>query len=217
MSGDWLAERLLTFIPLLLSLSVHEWAHAFSASQLGDDTAERLGRMTLNPIAHIDPLGTVLLPLLGVPFGWAKPVPVNPLRFRRELSMTGGMALVALAGPLSNLALGAIAALLLALAARLDPAGFAAGMGFRVLASFAFLNLALAVFNLIPLPPLDGSRVVDAVLPEPLRPAWSALESNAPLLLAALLVLPALTGVSPLGWLLEPLWRLVLGLASPAA
>ena len=97
-------------IPLILSLSVHEWAHAWAAWRLGDDTARLLGRMTLNPIAHVDPLGTLLLPMLGVPFGWAKPVPVNPLRFR-NVSMPIGMMLTAAAGPISNvvLALGAAA------------------------------------------------------------------------------------------------------------
>src|SRR5271157_1843260 len=98
--------RLTFLVPLILSLSVHEWAHAWAAWRLGDDTARLLGRMTLNPLAHIDPLGTVLLPLLGVPFGWAKPVPVNPLRFR-GVSMSIGMLLTAAAGPISNIVLAA--------------------------------------------------------------------------------------------------------------
>jgi Zn-dependent protease len=216
-SADWLLERVVTFVPVLLSLTVHEWAHAVSAWRLGDDTAERLGRMTLNPIAHVDPFGTLLLPLLGVPFGWAKPVPVNPLRFGRGVSMAGGMALVAAAGPLSNCVLAALAVALCALGARLDPAGFADGTAFQLLSSFALVNAALAAFNLIPLPPLDGSRIVDALITERLRPAWTALESSAPLLLGALLVLPMLTGVSPIGWLLRPFWELLHALVTKGA
>src|SRR5688572_26569558 len=92
-------------IPLVLSLTVHEWAHAMSAYRLGDDTAAREGRLTLNPIVHIDPLGTLLLPLMGVPFGWAKPVPVVPTRFRRDVNMSTGMMITAAAGPFSNLVL----------------------------------------------------------------------------------------------------------------
>ena len=87
--------KVMGLIPSILSLTVHEWSHAWSAKMLGDDTAERQGRLTLNPLVHIDPIGTILLPLLGVPFGWAKPVPVNPLRFKRSVSMRTGMAIVA--------------------------------------------------------------------------------------------------------------------------
>src|SRR5580700_1620810 len=100
-----LLERILGLIPLILSLTVHEWAHAYSAFRLGDDTAARMGRMTFNPIPHIDPFGTILCPLLGIPFGWAKPVPVNPTRFRRDVSMRTGMMITAAAGPISNLLL----------------------------------------------------------------------------------------------------------------
>src|SRR5215831_21359818 len=108
-------------IPLLLSLTVHEWAHAWSAYRLGDDTASMQGRLTLNPIAHIDPIGTLILPLLGVPFGWAKPVPVNPTRFRRGVNMSRGMMITAAAGPLSNVALAVLSAIALGLIARFSP------------------------------------------------------------------------------------------------
>src|SRR5512143_3587864 len=104
----WLADQIIVLIPLWVSLSVHECAHAWAAWRLGDDTARLLGRMTLNPMAHVDPIGTLLLPLLGVPFGWAKPVPVQPHRFRRTVSMRTGMMITALAGPLSNVLLAAI-------------------------------------------------------------------------------------------------------------
>src|SRR5579872_3573193 len=100
-----LLHGLMTLVPLVLSLTVHEWAHAYSAFRLGDDTAARMGRMTLNPIPHIDPIGTILLPMLGIPFGWAKPVPITPTRFRRDISMRAGIMITAAAGPLSNLVL----------------------------------------------------------------------------------------------------------------
>ena len=102
--------RVTNLVPLVLSLSVHEWAHALAATALGDTTAKDQGRLTLNPVAHVDLVGTIALPLLGIPFGWAKPVPVEPTRFRRDVSMNGGMLVTALAGPLSNLLLLALCA-----------------------------------------------------------------------------------------------------------
>jgi Zn-dependent protease len=189
--------RLLLYIPvLLLSLTVHEFAHAWSAKRLGDDTAERMGRLTLNPLAHADPIGTFILPLLNVPFGWAKPVPINPARFRRGVDMGKGMMLSALAGPFSNICLGVICAGLLGVYVR---ATSAASVDFRTLENMAFvaltertdlgvarvvgvpflflvqmcwMNVVLAFFNLLPIPPLDGSRIVDAFLPVRFRPRW---------------------------------------------
>src|SRR3712207_2268072 len=96
--SEWLADRVVWLVPVLLSLGVHEWAHAWSAWRLGDDTARLQGRLSLNPLVHMDPVGTLLLPLLGVPFGWAKPVPFEPLRFRRSVSLRTGTLLVAAAG-----------------------------------------------------------------------------------------------------------------------
>ena len=188
-----IAERLLLFIPLLLSLAVHEWAHAWVAWRLGDDTAARLGRMTLNPISHVDPLGTLLPPLLGVPFGWARPVPVEPTRFRRGVTMTRGLCLVALAGPASNALLAGICGSVLL--------GSAGAVGWLPAAVHAFLstsivlNLALAVFNLLPIPPLDGSRVADALIPRRFRPQWNAFCGFGPWLMLALILVPVLLGL----------------------
>lgn len=179
MIAELLVDRLLLLIPLWLSLAVHEWAHAFAADRLGDDSARLLGRMTLDPLAHLDPLGTVILPLLGVPFGWAKPVPVNPARFRVGVPMLGGLALVAAAGPLANFGLAALAWA----GAGLAPEGAAA----LLLGRLAGLNLALGVFNLLPVPPLDGSRVVDALAGD--SPAWRSLSRVGAGLLAGLLLL----------------------------
>lgn len=163
-------------VALYLSISLHEAAHAWMANRCGDDTARLMGRMTLNPIVHIDPIGTVLMPLLmvvmplfmsgglGVPlFGWAKPVPVNPLRFR---DMRRGEILVSLAGPVSNfvLAAGALVACWIVIAAfgvaTPGMLGRVGGMVLLFLSSLMMLNLVLGLFNLIPLPPLDGSHIL---------------------------------------------------------
>lgn len=201
MDADWLISRLVFLVPVWLSLSVHEWAHAVTAFRLGDDTAARLGRLTLNPIAHIDPIGTLLLPLMGVPFGWAKPVPINPNRFDRTVDMRRGIVLTAAAGPLSNLALALVSALALAGLARLAPGQAAAADLLQVL---LIVNVALAVFNAVPIPPLDGSRVVDGLLPDRLRPGWDAFCGVAPVALGALILAPWLFGVSilsaPIAW-----------------
>ena len=168
-------QLLLILLVLLFSLTVHESAHAWTANRLGDPTARRLGRISLNPAVHIDPIGTILLPLLGfmaggLIFGWAKPVPVNPMNlknYRRDFLV------IAAAGPASNVLLATGASLLM----RVGPAGAAAsdgigsalfGMGFMVIQ----LNLLLAVFNMVPIPPLDGGNVLAGLLPAPLADGY---------------------------------------------
>ncbi len=184
MSPDELLGRIAVLPLFIISLTVHEWAHAWSAWKLGDDTASLQGRLTLNPIAHVDLLGTIILPLLGVPFGWAKPVPVNPARFRREVSMSGGMALTAGAGPLSNLVLALLSTVAIGLLIRWAPA-LVEGPVFPLLRELVVLNVALAIFNLLPVPPLDGSRVVAWLMPRGLAEGWRRIELYAPLLLIA--------------------------------
>lgn len=169
---------------LLLSIVVHEVAHAWTAKREGDDTAERLGRITLNPLRHLDPMGSIVVPaiLIALPgnfvFGWAKPVPVDPTRFRDRV---GGDIRVSLAGPASNVLLAVLFTLLLvpALALTGDPAGVEGGAGGGLLVTAAIygilINLILAVFNLIPVPPLDGSHVLRHLLPRALRPGYEAL------------------------------------------
>lgn len=165
-----LKRAALTLIIMLLSLSVHEFAHAWAADKLGDDTPRSQGRLTLSPLEHYDVFGTFLIPLAAVLFGglgligWARPVQWNPSRITRKVSLKTGMILVAGAGPLSNLVLAVLASGALAAALAVNPA-LATGSGLEgavvpFLSQMAFINLGLFVFNLIPLPPLDGSRLL---------------------------------------------------------
>jgi Zn-dependent protease len=193
-------QRRLLILPLMImSLTVHEFAHAWAAFRLGDDTAARQGRLTLNPIEHIDVMGTLILPIMGVPLGWAKPVPTNPVRYTRKLSMRTGQAIVASAGPLANLLLAVISAVLLALVYRHWIAtGFTADLGHRdphVVAQAALellilINVGLAVFNLLPLPPLDGHYLVEATVKGRLQRPWESFKPYAPYLLLLILLVP---------------------------
>lgn len=160
-------EYLLAVISILSScfvvfccLPVHELAHGYIAYKLGDDTAKKQGRLTFNPFAHLNPIGTIMIFLFGI--GYARPVPVNPNRFKNP---KGGMALVAIAGPLSNLLMAFVFNFVyIALAANFNMTGFmGAVMYFFYFA--AWVNITLAVFNLFPIPPLDGSKVLAALLP----------------------------------------------------
>jgi Zn-dependent protease len=169
---DFLFRAITFMVPMILSLSVHEYAHARIAWLLGDDTASRMGRMTLNPLSHIDLVGTIIIPVVaafagGLPLiGWAKPVPVTPVRFTRKFSMRAGMAIVAVAGPLSNFLL----AMICLVAYRIVFPGESlhssmGGGGTRgalmyMLSIMVYLNMGLMIFNLLPIPPLDGSRLL---------------------------------------------------------
>jgi Zn-dependent protease len=161
--GDLLdPNRLVTLAILFLtSMPFHEWAHAWAAFQLGDDTAARQGRLTINPLAHLDPIGTLSLVFFG--FGWGKPVPVSPYRLRGN--MRGSQALVSVAGPLSNLVLAMLAAIPFRLGwvSLYGASSIISWQG--ILIQFISINLALMLFNLIPFPPLDGSRVLAWLLP----------------------------------------------------
>ena len=166
-----LVQYLVRLFIIFMILPLHEYAHARTAYKLGDDTAMYQGRMTLNPIAHIDPIGALCLLLGG--FGWAKPVPIDPSRFNRKHSMRFGVAITALAGPVSNLIagfIGMIAFRIFSVSTLYQTyleevaAGEAVKNGpdliFTMLYSFVSINIGLAVFNLIPIPPLDGSKVL---------------------------------------------------------
>jgi Zn-dependent protease len=209
-AGGFLLERLMLLVPLLLSLTVHEWAHAYSAFRLGDDTAERQGRLTLDPMAHIDVWGTLILPLAGIPFGWARPVPVNPLRFRKGVSMRTGMLLTALAGPLSNAVLAFGCAVLYGLVFRFAPETLTTSPALAALLSSAItVNVALALFNMLPIPPLDGSRVVDGLVPLRFERYWEGYCRLAPFVLLFVIAAPSVLHVSFLNWPFTQVYRIV--------
>ena len=184
---------ILVAIPsILVAATVHEYAHAYVAFRLGDATAKAEGRLTLNPLKHIDPIGAICMILFR--FGWSKPVPINEYNFEKRELYT---AVVAFAGPLSNLLLAFLAALLF----QILPEDTNLLIVF-LLYSFATINVALAVFNLIPIPPLDGHKIVRAILPAKLRYYWEYLERYS-IFLILLLVLP----FSPLSRIVFPFIR----------
>lgn len=213
-SGDFLIQRIILLIPLWLSLSVHEWAHARAAKFLGDDTAERQGRLTLNPLAHIDPIGTFLLPLMGVPFGWARPVPVNPMQFTHKYSLRTSVIIVSAAGPLSNFLLATLATVCFTLLAVTEPAWLASfTLCLPILVMVVLLNVLLGLFNTLPIPPLDGSRIVDALMPNKFRPLWNQFCRKSVFALLAVLIVPRLLGVSLFAWPMKMVYQLLAWLA----
>jgi Zn-dependent protease len=174
-------------ITLLIAFTIHEVAHAVTADYLGDPTAKEMGRITLNPLAHLDPIGTLLLLVAG--FGWAKPVPVNPYRLRGNPRTS--FALVALAGPVSNILLVGLVAIPYRLGlVELFPfnRGSIIPSLDLLLYSFVLINIVMAVFNMIPIPPLDGSKILMGLLPEQLAYQMRPLETYGPLLLMLLFI-----------------------------
>ena len=213
MSDQFLASVIVVAIMLLVGFPVHEFAHALAAYRLGDGTAKLFGRLTLNPIAHFDPLGGILLAVsfigAGFGFGWAKPTPVNPS------NLAGGRrgeALVAAAGPLSNLVLSAAVALPLRyILGNADLGAQIPDLVIRILYLFVYINLVLMVFNLLPIPPLDGSKVLFAFLPPRLSWQWRpVLEQYGFILMLLLFFLPP--GNSIGGQILGPILDGLLGL-----
>jgi Zn-dependent protease len=206
-AGVSFATILPSFVILVCSLSFHEAAHAWMANRLGDPTARNLGRLTLNPLAHVDWIGTVLFPLVamstGAPLiGWAKPVPVD---FRYLRSPRRDFALVAVAGPVSNLVLAVLLAVVRGLIVSTHPLpGGTADMASEILVSAVLLNVLLAVFNMIPVPPLDGSNVAIGLLPPEAGRLFMAMRPWGFIILYALM----LTGI--LWEIVRPVQNLVL-------
>ena len=211
--SDLAIQLALAAIPAILAITLHEAAHGYAALALGDDTAKQAGRLSLNPLRHIDRVGTILLPgfllisqLLTLGrivflFGWAKPVPVSAWKFRHPLQM---MALVACAGPLMNFALAVLGGLAIGLILQFGGKATAfVGYALVFCAYFVQANLILGLFNLIPIPPLDGGRIVVGILPRPLALRWARLERYGILIVLLLLIAPSLLG--EFGLHLDPL------------
>src|SRR6266852_7233052 len=203
LSAPVLISRIIT---LLIAFTIHELSHAVTAVQLGDDTPRRMGRLTLNPLAHLDPIGSVLLIFAG--FGWAKPVQINPYNLRTNPHV--GMAVVAAAGPISNFVMALIAAIPFRLGL-LSPFASSGGPilpslpGFLI--DFISINLLLMLFNLIPIAPLDGSKILAGFAPREWDGVLATLEQWGPFLLLALVFL----GQGLLGLILGPPIRFLMG------
>ena len=209
---DTIYQAAALIVPLVIAIVFHEVAHGYVASLLGDPTARERGRLSLNPLRHVDPIGTIVLPgilaLATAPvFGWAKPVPVIAERLRNPRR---DMMLVAAAGPASNLVLALIGAVLLGLLARVYAGATApapvAGFIALNLYNFLLINIFLALFNLLPIPPFDGSHIAEGLLPERLADLYGRMRKfGFMLVLVLLIVLPWLIpGFDPVGRLLRP-------------
>ena len=209
MTSDFILQTALLIVPLVFAITLHETAHGWAALALGDTTARDMGRLTLNPLKHIDRMGTIILPGLLVitqlltlhrvmfMFGWAKPVPVSAWKFANPRR---GMAVVAIAGPAMNFFLAWLSALALRGLAAADAAPWLSTMLF----DFMLFNMVLGLFNLLPILPLDGGRVVAGLLPESLARSWSGLERyGLMIVLLVILVLPYVFHVNPVNDVLE--------------
>ena len=200
-------------LALVVAITFHEFCHALSAKQLGDLTAARQGRLSLNPLAHLDPLGSMMILLAG--FGWGKPVPVNAYNLRPQLGALRGMSVVAAAGPISNVLMAVLASLPIRLGlVDLSVVGFIAfdsRTGDPIayfLQAIIILNLALASFNLLPIAPLDGFKVVLGLLPSRAAAQFSRLEPIGPIILLGLILLDyALPGPGILSAVIEPVFE----------
>jgi Zn-dependent protease len=219
MSVNVINRILIWAVPVLFSIVIHEVSHGWMASKLGDDTAKNMGRLTLNPLVHIDPIGTIILPfimiILGGPvFGWAKPVPFNPYNFDPRVNRRNGIMWVGIAGPASNFTIAFVASFVLVFSER-----FLSGLPallyisiFQLAQVLVLINLILGFFNLIPIPPLDGSKVLMRFLPQRLELQYLKLERYGMLILILIL---ATGGFSSL--VMGPvklLYRIFLGIPS---
>ncbi len=204
LTPDILLGRLLVIV---LGIPIHEWAHCWMAHMLGDNTPESQGRLTLNPLAHLDPIGTLMILLGG--FGWGRAARVNPFQMSRVSPRTG-MALTALAGPFSNV----VQAMILAIPFRLGliallPTGIAEQIS-QILIMAIFINVGLAVFNMLPVPPLDGSRILAGIAPGPVAEFIEKLEPLAPVILVTILFILPRMGLNLVGLVFAPVQQFML-------
>jgi Zn-dependent protease len=199
-----LVTLLLLAPPILIALTFHEFAHAYAAYRHGDDTAKQLGRMSLNPLRHLDPLGTIMIFL--VHFGWAKPVPVNPYRLKNPRK---DMLWISAAGPMANMGLALASGLLLRFLSAFEVTpdfrtGTAMGLFVFMVIMSLKINLALAIFNILPIAPLDGSKILSGLLPLGFGKIIGVLERYGPFILIGLIVIGRVSEVSILGGLIWP-------------
>jgi Zn-dependent protease len=201
LGGLNLATVLSNIVVLIVAFTIHELAHAVVADRFGDNTPRLHGRLTLNPLAHLDVFGSLMLLLAG--FGWAKPVPINPAVLRRH--SRAALMLVALAGPMSNLLLAILAAIPFQLGWLIPqfPAGNLPNLS-MLLTQFIFINLVLMLFNLIPLAPLDGDKILDYFLPVEWSYRLEAIRPYGPMILLLVIFVGPYLGVDLLGFLLGP-------------
>ncbi len=205
-------------IILILSIAVHEYGHAIMAHKLGDRLPESQGRVTLNPLAHADPIGTLLFPMLGLlfsggqgfGFGWGRPVQVNPMSFSRKFRMRTAHMFVALAGPMMNIVFGLLIAIILAGLLAFGVLDRAHPLT-EALHYAIYLNFILFFFNLIPAPPLDGGAVLEGLLPDRYLPAFQRYSVYGPFVLMAVIFIPGLGKlfVTPAIWLHDIVWSLM--------
>ena len=202
--------RLLILIPsILLALTVHEYAHGLIAFRLGDPTAKHAGRLTLNPLSHLDPLGTIVL-LITQRFGWAKPVPVNPYYFKNPRR---DMIWVAIAGPGSNILLALVIGIIQQFLVGSGIIAFGS-IGYVMISFTVFINLVLAFFNLLPIPPLDGSKVVSGFIPIQYLRSWEKFERFGGIILIVIILFGSQIGLNifkPILWFSLTLYKTFTG------
>lgn len=188
-------------ITLVIAFTIHEYSHAFVATKLGDTTAQEAGRLTLNPLVHLDPVGTILLMVAG--FGWAKPVPINP--YRLQQSNKAGVVLVSIAGPISNLLLALLGAILVHLLRNFLPGATLANLNLLsyFLAVFISTNIILALFNMLPLPPLDGEKVLNFFLPAKWQNALEPIRRYGSIIVLVIFFLGPSIGINIFDWLIS--------------
>lgn len=183
---------------LIIAFTVHEFMHAFVAYKFGDWTAKNAGRLTLNPLVHLDPIGSIMLLVAG--FGWAKPVPVNPYVIRQK--SPAGLMLVSLAGPLSNLTMAAIGGVVIRLLVALK-ASWAPIWLLEFIFQFVIINILLFLFNMIPVAPLDGEKVMEYTMPNAWLPAFEAVRRVGPYLLLGAIMIGRFSNISIFGFLMD--------------
>ncbi|MBW6473366.1 MAG: site-2 protease family protein [Anaerolineaceae bacterium] len=213
MLGLSISKLIIRIITLVIAFTVHEFSHAWTANSFGDQTPKNNGRLTLNPLVHLDLFGSLLLLIAG--FGWAKPVPVDPYALNRH--SPSAFMWVSLAGPLSNLLMAILAAIPIRLGLiqyQISTSNFIP-TAYEFAIEFIIINLALMLFNLIPLAPLDGEKVLDFFLPQNLKQGWNKIKQYGPIILLGLIFVLPMIGIDLISMVLTPalsgLLRILIG------